>query len=260
MANALGLVGLDPLMRLSPGRPEVVIGLIDGPIAVNHADLVRKRDPRGARKSERRLLEGQQPRVPPRDLHSRKFSSPDAVRLHRPSAPTAHCWPTRSSSTLPDKKEMPSAKPDDLAVAILACIAVGGKNSQSEPRPHAILRQGGAGAGRRSGLRQRKGCNRRRGGGQPGLGRRHHHHASPLGRSGRERATRMETDARSRTSDIPWVCGASVRPARRSPVSARTASRSHLGAPASLRPLSPARSPFSGRNSRQPAQPRSRPP
>lgn len=37
--NALELVGLSELMALTPGRPDVVIGLIDGPVAVDHPDL-----------------------------------------------------------------------------------------------------------------------------------------------------------------------------------------------------------------------------
>ena len=39
MANALDLVRLSALMRLSAGRPEVVIALVDGPVALAHADL-----------------------------------------------------------------------------------------------------------------------------------------------------------------------------------------------------------------------------
>ena len=35
----LDLVKLTPLMQLSSGRPEIIIGLIDGPVAINHPDL-----------------------------------------------------------------------------------------------------------------------------------------------------------------------------------------------------------------------------
>lgn len=38
--NPLDLVGLTPLMKLTSGRAEVAIGLIDGPVASRHADLV----------------------------------------------------------------------------------------------------------------------------------------------------------------------------------------------------------------------------
>lgn len=36
------LVGLGPLMALAAGRPEVVIGLIDGPVRTDHPDLARE--------------------------------------------------------------------------------------------------------------------------------------------------------------------------------------------------------------------------
>jgi hypothetical protein len=39
----LELVKLDRLIQLSTGRPEVVIGLIDGPVAVEHPDLANAR-------------------------------------------------------------------------------------------------------------------------------------------------------------------------------------------------------------------------
>ena len=38
-SNCLDLVGLAPLMALTSGRPEISIGLIDGPIALDHPDL-----------------------------------------------------------------------------------------------------------------------------------------------------------------------------------------------------------------------------
>ncbi len=38
--NHLDLVKLPALMELTRGRPEIVIGLIDGPVAMNHPDLV----------------------------------------------------------------------------------------------------------------------------------------------------------------------------------------------------------------------------
>src|SRR6185436_21164218 len=36
VAAPLGQVGLDRLMALTSGRPEIVVGLIDGPIAIDH--------------------------------------------------------------------------------------------------------------------------------------------------------------------------------------------------------------------------------
>jgi len=40
--NPLDLVKLTPLMECTSGRPEVAIGLIDGPVAMHHPDLVRE--------------------------------------------------------------------------------------------------------------------------------------------------------------------------------------------------------------------------
>lgn len=37
--NPLDLVKLTVLMELTSGRPEIGVGLIDGPIAVNHPDF-----------------------------------------------------------------------------------------------------------------------------------------------------------------------------------------------------------------------------
>jgi len=37
--NCLELVGLPPLMARTSGRPEISIGLIDGPVALDHPDL-----------------------------------------------------------------------------------------------------------------------------------------------------------------------------------------------------------------------------
>ncbi|NJR61813.1 MAG: S8 family serine peptidase [Cyanobacteria bacterium CRU_2_1] len=39
--NALDLVTLPPLMQLTSGRPEIKIGLIDGPVAIAHPELIQ---------------------------------------------------------------------------------------------------------------------------------------------------------------------------------------------------------------------------
>ncbi|HEY5139030.1 MAG TPA: hypothetical protein VIJ25_06885 [Methylococcales bacterium] len=38
--NPLDLVKLMPLMQLTHGRPEIVVGLIDGAVAMKHPELV----------------------------------------------------------------------------------------------------------------------------------------------------------------------------------------------------------------------------
>ena len=37
--NVLDLVNLTPLMELTSGTPEIVIGLVDGPVVIGHPDL-----------------------------------------------------------------------------------------------------------------------------------------------------------------------------------------------------------------------------
>jgi hypothetical protein len=39
--NPLDFVTLTPLMAQTADRPEIVVGLIDGPVAVSHPDLVQ---------------------------------------------------------------------------------------------------------------------------------------------------------------------------------------------------------------------------
>src|SRR3954469_3499199 len=39
-ADAIGLVGMSHLMELTQGRDDVLVGLVDGPVALDHPDLV----------------------------------------------------------------------------------------------------------------------------------------------------------------------------------------------------------------------------
>ena len=40
--NPLEVINLTSVMKLTSGRPEIVIGLIDGPVAMGHPDLARE--------------------------------------------------------------------------------------------------------------------------------------------------------------------------------------------------------------------------
>jgi subtilisin family serine protease len=126
MANALDLVGLSALMRLSAGRPEVVIGLIDGPVATDHADLagnaIRELQGKasGACSKANRLA----------CLHGTFMAG--ILLAKRGSAAPAICpncallaYPIFADA--PDNKEMPSATPEDLAAAVLTCIEAGAR-------------------------------------------------------------------------------------------------------------------------------------
>ncbi len=126
MANALELVGLEALMRLSAGRPEVVIGLIDGPIAGRHADLagstIREAtgEASGACSKANSLA----------CLHGTFMAGILVARRGSPAPAicpdcTLLAYPIFADA--PDDKEMPSATPEGLAAAILGCIRAGAK-------------------------------------------------------------------------------------------------------------------------------------
>ena len=126
MANAIDLVGLSALMRLSAGRPEVVIGLIDGPVAIDHADLAEnairelpgKASGACSKANSRACLHG-------------TFMA--GILLAKRGSPAPAICPNCTLlaypifADAPDNKEMPSATPEDLAAAILTCVEAGAR-------------------------------------------------------------------------------------------------------------------------------------
>jgi subtilisin family serine protease len=126
MSNALDLVGLNALMRISAGRPELAIGLIDGPVATAHADLAG---------SSIRELRGKARRVDAKPnsiagLHgtfiagillAKRGSSAPAI------CPACTLLAYQIFANPPDNKDMPSATPGDLAAAILTCVGAGAR-------------------------------------------------------------------------------------------------------------------------------------
>jgi subtilisin family serine protease len=124
--NPLELVGLTALMERTGGSPKVVVGLVDGPIAMNHPDLT-----------------GDIREVPGKMGGSCTQSS-SAACLHgtfvagilcakRGSAAPAICpnctllaYPI-FAETASGNTEMPSATPEDLTAAVLACIEAGAR-------------------------------------------------------------------------------------------------------------------------------------
>jgi subtilisin family serine protease len=126
VASALDLVGLTGLMRLGAGRPEVVIGLIDGPVAMNQADLngsaIRELPGKasgGCGKADSLAC-----------LHGTFVAG---VLVAKRGSPAPAICPGCTLLAYPmfvdalDNKDMPSATPEDLAAAILACIGAGAK-------------------------------------------------------------------------------------------------------------------------------------
>jgi subtilisin family serine protease len=124
-AAALDMVGLGRLMALSEGRPEVGIGLADGPVAVDHPDLAAARiqavgdDPSACS----RLGSGA-------CMHGTFVAGILAAR--RGSAAPAIC-PACTLLVRPIFREtdatggLPVAAPDDVGRAVLECVEAGAR-------------------------------------------------------------------------------------------------------------------------------------
>jgi subtilisin family serine protease len=256
MSNALDLVGLSALMRLSTGRPEVVIGLIDGPVAVAHADLAG---------SKIRELSGQASVACAKAdsvacLHGTFMAG---ILLAKRGSPARAICPGCTLlaypifADVPDNQEMPSATPEALAGAILKCIESGARIinlslaiTQSFGKGDRKLGDALDHAARRGVIVVAAAGNQGSVGGT--IITRHPWVVPVAACDAQGRPTRE-----SNLGHLGY--GASGRPARRFPASARMASRSRWAAQASPRPSSPAPSPFSGQNSRPRPRPRSRP-
>ncbi|MGH7801533.1 MAG: S8 family serine peptidase [Thermodesulfobacteriota bacterium] len=123
--SPLDLVKLSPLMEFTSGRPEITIGLIDGPVAMNHHDLAR-----------------QNIREVPGKLAGTCSKASSAACMHgtfvagilcgkRGSAAPAIC-PNCTllirpifAETTSDNTEMPSSTPQELTEALIDCIDAG---------------------------------------------------------------------------------------------------------------------------------------
>lgn len=125
--GALDAVKLGALMELSAGRPEIVIGLIDGPVVTDHPDLTighirelpGKSSSACVRKDSAACRHGT---FVAGVLSAKRGSSapaicPDCTLLVRPVF----------TETEPGDLEQPSAEPGELAAAILACIEAGAR-------------------------------------------------------------------------------------------------------------------------------------
>jgi subtilisin family serine protease len=124
-ASPLDLVKLGPLMELSSGRAETTIALIDGPVATDHKDLSNTniREIPGrlsgtcARANSTACMHGT---FVAGILSARRGSeapaiSPDCTLLVRPIF----------AETVAGNPDMPSATPEELAVAIVDCVDAG---------------------------------------------------------------------------------------------------------------------------------------
>jgi subtilisin family serine protease len=124
--NPLELTGLSPIMARTCGNPDIVIGLIDGPVAVRHPDLTREnirsmpgrnsrcRDPESFSCRHGTFIAGM--------LNAKRSSpapaiSPGCTLLVRPVFPELEAG----------DGEPPSATPIELAWAITDCIDEGAR-------------------------------------------------------------------------------------------------------------------------------------
>jgi subtilisin family serine protease len=119
------LVKLTPLMELTSGRREIIVGLIDGPVAINHSDLASE---------QMRQIPGRPtgPCAQPAStacLHGTLVAG--VLCAKRGSAAPAIC-PGCTLLLCPvflepvvGNQEMPSTTPEELAAAIVECVEAG---------------------------------------------------------------------------------------------------------------------------------------
>jgi len=121
------LVRLTPLMDRTDGRPEIVIGLIDGPVALDHPDLAAERIRELPGKSAGACTRGdsvacQHGTFVAGILSAKRNSKapaicPGCTLLVRPIF----------SETAQTNGGLPNAKPEELAEAVLDCIRAGAR-------------------------------------------------------------------------------------------------------------------------------------
>lgn len=125
--DPLDLVNLRPLMETTTGSPDTIVGLLDGPVAINHPDLAAESitqlpgRPRGgcAQTSSAACLHGT---FTAGILSAKRDSSapaicPECSLVVRPIF----------KETTRGREEMPSATPTELAEAIVECVEAGAR-------------------------------------------------------------------------------------------------------------------------------------
>src|SRR5262245_58647750 len=124
--SPLDLVKLPSLMELTAGRADIMVGLIDGPVAVNHSDLAGSniREVPGAAAACARATSAA-------CLHGTFVAGIlSAKRGSLAPAICPHCTllvrPVFTEAVT-GSLESPSAEPEELAAALLACIEAGAR-------------------------------------------------------------------------------------------------------------------------------------
>ncbi len=124
--NYLDLVKLTALMKLTSGRPEITIGLIDGPVVINHPDLANENI-----------------REVPGKIRGTCAQASSAACMHgtfvagvlsgKRNSPAPAICPNCPLLVRPifaeaaKSVQMPSATPEELAEAIIECINAGAR-------------------------------------------------------------------------------------------------------------------------------------
>jgi subtilisin family serine protease len=121
----LDLVKLGPLIERTSGRPEIIIGLIDGPVAIDHPDLILEniREIPGKWRSICSMVNSAA------CMHGTFVAG--ILSSNRGKAAPAIC-PNCTlmlrpifTDTISDNGQMPSARPRELAAAVVDCINSG---------------------------------------------------------------------------------------------------------------------------------------
>jgi subtilisin family serine protease len=126
-SNGLDLVNVSPLMKLTSGRPEIVIGLVDGPVLIGHADLAGENvreipGRRGGTCAQASSLACMHGTFVAGILSAKRTSTAPAI------CPGCTLLVRPIFSEAPAANELiPSATPEDLAAAIIECIDAGAR-------------------------------------------------------------------------------------------------------------------------------------
>jgi subtilisin family serine protease len=123
--DPLDLVGLPSLMKLTSGEPEVVIGLLDGPVATDHPWLTA---------GSIRHLAGDAPCLRTRGAAYRHGTFIAGILAARRGGPAPAICPGCTvlsvpvfTETTPDEQKSPSVTAPRLAAAICACVDAGAR-------------------------------------------------------------------------------------------------------------------------------------
>jgi subtilisin family serine protease len=124
-AHSLDVVRLTPLMALTRGRPDIMIGLVDGPVDITHPDLVRESihelpGTSGARCADKSSAACAHGTFVAGMLCAKRGGTaaaicPDCTLVLRPIF----------SDAANANAAMPSATPDELAAAVVDCVDAG---------------------------------------------------------------------------------------------------------------------------------------